>query len=251
MHRIEGSNYVVSGGNNLFSDGPPGTTVTDDWLNAVQEELAYFIEQSGATLKTAATETRQQFYSSFLTLLALGSSTFKADTITQKTTDADIAIKPDGTKGMVIADDGKIYATDIHFAAHSGTALDGITNKFFASGTYTPVLSSTSNIAASTVNPAMFFRLGNIVVVFGIISLQVTAGNTQTDFVMTLPIAPNFTQVYQATGVTDFFVVADSHESGHFYAITSSNTVQFEMHCGADTAAQRKMTYLLGYLIVS
>lgn len=57
MHRTEGANH--SG--NLFVDGPPGTTVGADILNAIQEELAYAIEQSGGTLKTAATETRQQF----------------------------------------------------------------------------------------------------------------------------------------------------------------------------------------------
>lgn len=56
MHRTEGTNH--SG--NLFVDGPPGTTVEEDFLNAVQEELCYAIEQAGLTLKTAATETRQQ-----------------------------------------------------------------------------------------------------------------------------------------------------------------------------------------------
>ena len=56
MHRTEGTNH--SG--NLFVDGPPGTNVEEDWLNAVQEEFAYAIEQSGGILKTAATETRQQ-----------------------------------------------------------------------------------------------------------------------------------------------------------------------------------------------
>jgi len=37
-----------------FTEGVPGsipaTVVSDDWLNAVQEELAYVIEQSGGTL---------------------------------------------------------------------------------------------------------------------------------------------------------------------------------------------------------
>lgn len=56
MHRTEGTNH--SG--NLFVDGPPGTTVEEDWLNAMQEEVAYSIEQAGITLKTAATETRTQ-----------------------------------------------------------------------------------------------------------------------------------------------------------------------------------------------
>ncbi len=59
MHRTEGVNH--SG--NLFTDGPPGTTVGADILNAFQEEIAYAVEQSGLTIQTAATETRQQLKS--------------------------------------------------------------------------------------------------------------------------------------------------------------------------------------------
>jgi len=56
MHRTEGESNVSG----LFSDGPPATTVNDDWLNAVQEEIAYVIEQAGLVLKTASTETSVQ-----------------------------------------------------------------------------------------------------------------------------------------------------------------------------------------------
>jgi len=56
MHRTEGT-YNNSG---FFSNGPPGTRVEENWLNAIQEELAYVIEQASITLLTADTETRQQ-----------------------------------------------------------------------------------------------------------------------------------------------------------------------------------------------
>lgn len=56
MHRTEGS-YNVG---NLFTDGPPGTTIEAAFLNALQEELAYVIEQCGITLKTEDTDTRTQ-----------------------------------------------------------------------------------------------------------------------------------------------------------------------------------------------
>lgn len=56
MHKTEGANNAT----NLFTDGPPGTTVEQDWLNAIQEEIVKVIEDSGATLKTASTETRDQ-----------------------------------------------------------------------------------------------------------------------------------------------------------------------------------------------
>jgi len=56
MHRTEGL-YNDDG---LFTDGPPGTNIEQNWCNAVQEELCYVIEQAGITLDTAGTETRTQ-----------------------------------------------------------------------------------------------------------------------------------------------------------------------------------------------
>ena len=60
MHRTEGSNYNEIAGKKFFTNGPPGTTVEQNWLNAVQEEMAAVIEGAGLTLETASTETRVQ-----------------------------------------------------------------------------------------------------------------------------------------------------------------------------------------------
>lgn len=68
MHRTEGANNVV----NRFTDGPPATTVNDDWLNAVQEEIVYVIEQAGFALKTASTETLQQLKAAIDLMIAAG-----------------------------------------------------------------------------------------------------------------------------------------------------------------------------------
>ena len=46
MHRIDGLDHVA----NLFSDVAPATVITDDWLNAVQEELALLLEGMGVAL---------------------------------------------------------------------------------------------------------------------------------------------------------------------------------------------------------
>jgi len=56
MHKTEGANNT----SNAFTNGPPGTTLEKNWLNAVQDEIAYMITQAGLTLKTAATENGQQ-----------------------------------------------------------------------------------------------------------------------------------------------------------------------------------------------
>lgn len=52
MHRIDGAGYALG---NQFTEGDPmiptpATVITDDWLNAVQEELAAVVEGSGAAL---------------------------------------------------------------------------------------------------------------------------------------------------------------------------------------------------------
>ena len=56
MHKTEGSNHLL----NTFTDGPPGTTVEENFLNAIQNEIVNVIEDSGQTLKTASTETGVQ-----------------------------------------------------------------------------------------------------------------------------------------------------------------------------------------------
>lgn len=70
MHRIEAPGATVD---NKFTEGDPSTgvqptEVADDWLNAVQEELAGVIVAAGLTLKTAATETSDQLLAAIAAL---------------------------------------------------------------------------------------------------------------------------------------------------------------------------------------
>jgi hypothetical protein len=62
MHRTEGANH----NGYRFQDGPPGTKIEENWLNAIQEEIAYVIETGGAALETAATETSTQLHAAIL-----------------------------------------------------------------------------------------------------------------------------------------------------------------------------------------
>ena len=69
MHRTE-DQYAAPGG--LFTDGPPGTRVTKDWLNAVQEEIAAVITGAGYSLKDKQTDTYTQLYNSIKSMTGLG-----------------------------------------------------------------------------------------------------------------------------------------------------------------------------------
>ena len=69
MHRTEGLNNLA----NLFQNGPPGTVVEEDILNAIQEEIAGVIEAAGITLLIADTDTRDQLPAA-ISILARGAS---------------------------------------------------------------------------------------------------------------------------------------------------------------------------------
>jgi len=92
MHRTEGTNREIVGGVALFTDGPPGTTVNDDWLNAVQEEISNVIEQAGITLLDASTDTRNQLFQALLQISPIPRG-FIDGIITENDTDADHDIK--------------------------------------------------------------------------------------------------------------------------------------------------------------
>lgn len=68
MHRTEGENYNAVAGVHLYTEGPPGTRVTANALNAIQEEIAYVITQAGITLLTANSDTWHQLYAALCNL---------------------------------------------------------------------------------------------------------------------------------------------------------------------------------------
>jgi hypothetical protein len=73
MHRIEGLNFIRDSlGRNVFTDGPPGTTVPAAWLNSLQEEIAYVIEQADLQLKGASNDTQTQLFEAIVRIGSTG-----------------------------------------------------------------------------------------------------------------------------------------------------------------------------------
>lgn len=70
MHRIEGQNFIKdSQGRNIFTDGPPPTTLPAAFMNSVQEEIATVIETAGLQLATQATDNlKNQLYNAILSI---------------------------------------------------------------------------------------------------------------------------------------------------------------------------------------
>lgn len=99
MHRIDGAGATID---NLFTEGDPvsgipATTVTGAWLNAIQEEIAKVIEQSGGTLNKP---NNGQLYTAILAMIAA------AQPVT--TGDVKLTLKTTADTGWVMCNDGTI-----------------------------------------------------------------------------------------------------------------------------------------------
>lgn len=81
-----------------------------------------------------------------------------------------------------------------------------------AYGTYTPTLTNTTNVAASTANPFQYSRVGSTVTVSGAISVDPTAAApTSTQLGISIPIASNFADSTNAAGSAHSSATEDEH----------------------------------------
>lgn len=154
-------------------------------------------------------------------------------------------VREDGTTQFAIANggaatfsssvtaNGKLYAKDVSTGSSSDSVLvkanDGEVKKVaqttVTSGTYTPTLSSSSNISSPTVQQFVYSRSDSVVTVSGAITFTVTANTTSTSFQLTLPIASNLTGNYDLNGVGSCnSSTATMHSSGYVQSSPSTDT---------------------------
>ena len=90
----------------------------------------------------------------------------------------------------------------VTYDASAGATKKVLLGNITPAGTYTPTLTNTTNVAASTVTgPFLYMRAGNIVSVTGNISIDPTlAAPTLTELSISLPIASNFSAATDASG---------------------------------------------------
>lgn len=68
------------------------------------------------------------------------------------------------------------------------------------SGTFTPTITNSVNVSASTSHQCSYTRVGNVVHVQGIIEIDPTTASTGALVLMTLPLSNNFSTVYEGSG---------------------------------------------------
>ena len=127
-------------------------------------------------------------------------------------------------------------------AVSAPAATDG--NVF--SGTYTPTLTNSTNVAASTTGACQYMRVGNVVTVSGQLSVDPTLAATLTVLLISLPIASTFSSSRNAGGAA----ASSSNiygESGAIIANTGSNV--FELRLSPTSLANQSYAFQATYII--
>lgn len=76
-----------------------------------------------------------------------------------------------------------------------------LSSTIITSGTYTPTLFNTTNVAASGANTCGWIRINNVVYVTGTLSIDATAAaSTLTELGVSLPVATNIVAAIQCSG---------------------------------------------------
>lgn len=91
-------------------------------------------------------------------------------------------------------------------------------------GTYTPTLTNTTNVAASAAGVCQYLRVGNMVMVSGSLTIDPTAATAETLLGISLPVASTFASSTQlgGTGASGTVSGAPSNEVWAIYADSSN-----------------------------
>lgn len=110
-----------------------------------------------------------------------------------------VSLATDGTERLRVTSDGRVYGTALH---NNAGAVTGATNQYVASGTYAPTITAASNCSVSSPGNAQWMRVGNVVTVSGLCTIDPTSGSGAiAEWYISLPIPSAMTQEYQCAGV--------------------------------------------------
>lgn len=98
-------------------------------------------------------------------------------------------------------------------------------------GTWTPTVSSTTNIDSTTVDSdsGHYLIIGEMLICWGNMNIDPTAGSANTSFSIDLPITVTLSQNADGAGI---FSRGDGTEVGNIKALAGTSTVQFRYESG-------------------
>jgi hypothetical protein len=146
---------------------------------------------------------------------------------------------------------GNITATGVVYLVTDGTSKwyslngDGTTCAF---GTYTPSITNSTNVAASTARVCQYLRVGNVVHVSGSVNIDPTSASTNTIFAVSLPIASNLASAWQGAGMAGTSITTANSLLG----VMVGDTANDRMSCNyfPSSALAQEVYFHFTYLIV-
>lgn len=207
---IGGGNYTLSGNNNLGIGNGAGGAITSGSHNTLFGYTAgsnitsgsgnlILGDQINAQSATASNQLSIQNIifgtgnSATGTSVSTGKIGLGGPPVTDK-----VEIWHSGNQYFGFTSDGRMYGTALH---NNGGSVTGTGNQYIASGSYSPTITSVTNLNSSSANGFMWTRVGNVVHVSGYLALSATvAGGTQTEAAISLPIASNLVNDYNLNG---------------------------------------------------
>lgn len=142
----------------------------------------------------------------------------------------------------VVAGSG-ITITEINDGGNEDVQI--ATSLTLATGSYTPTVTGVANTDSVTAHGCFWYRIGDIVTVFGRFDVDATTTATLTQVGISLPVAANFTTDAQCQGTGSSRTVVD--ESGMFIADATNDRAEFRFI--ATSTASQNIGFVFSYTI--
>jgi hypothetical protein len=147
--------------------------------------------------------------------------------------------------GGELADDG-IYLARYDASANAAAGAWILLNSAPPNGIYTPTLTNGANAAASTAHACNYVRLGNMVIVSGVLELDPTTTATLTLVDISLPIASDLAAIEDLTGSAGVSSVATGAYG--VYANFTNNRATLQGIC--PTASNHFVDFVFMYRVL-
>jgi hypothetical protein len=153
--------------------------------------------------------------------------------------------------GIACTPDGAVYVEPTGSASITGGSATfdslALSTGAITTGTYTPTLTNSTNIAASTAQSCTYARIGNVVMVWGGCSIDPTATGSSTVLRISLPIASNFANTQQLDGTAVSPLVFGLCAA--IFADPTNDVAQLQF-ISDGTAANNSWTFHFGYQVI-
>ena len=117
-----------------------------------------------------------------------------------------------------------------------------------AGGTYTPTLTNTLNLAASTPLSCQYIQVGSVVMVSGRVQVDPTALTVNTALNMSLPVASNLQDTNQLGG-TGMVILPSTLDHVAITGDATNNNALFEWN--PTTTDNKPMTFIFAYRVIA